>query len=190
MWYKTDKMERILQSQSAQRMIDYVSPIYGASYVGLWLFEVMGEQIDEVRERTEDFYQQIFPQTATWALPLWEKEYGIPFSVEMTQEQRRQQILLKKRKQPMNPFRFKKILEEISGVPVTVEENVEKNTIRIQLNGLISNLDEVRVIIEKIKPAHLLYQLKTSEYMETEAEVPYKIFVSEHEAETVIVKEV
>ena len=42
MWYKTDLMEQILTSESAKQMIDYVSPIYGKSRIGLWLFQVIG----------------------------------------------------------------------------------------------------------------------------------------------------
>ena len=47
MWYKTDLMEQILTSESAKQMIDYVSPIYGKSRIGLWLFQVIGLEIDE-----------------------------------------------------------------------------------------------------------------------------------------------
>ena len=49
MWYKTDLMEQILTSESAKQMIDYVSPIYGKSRIGLWLFQVIGLEIDDVK---------------------------------------------------------------------------------------------------------------------------------------------
>ena len=41
MWYKTELMEQILTSESAKRMIDYVSPIYGKSRIALWLFQII-----------------------------------------------------------------------------------------------------------------------------------------------------
>ena len=47
-------MEQILTSESAKQMIDYVSPIYGKSRIGLWLFQVIGLEIDDVKTICED----------------------------------------------------------------------------------------------------------------------------------------
>lgn len=66
MWYKTDLMEQILTSESAKQMIDYVSPIYGKSRIGLWLFQVIGLEIDDVKTICEDIFDQIFVDRATW----------------------------------------------------------------------------------------------------------------------------
>ena len=38
----TELMQQILQNEISQRIIDYVSPIYGDSYVGLWIYESIG----------------------------------------------------------------------------------------------------------------------------------------------------
>ena len=65
MWYKTDLMEQILTSESAKQMIDYVSPIYGKSRIGLWLFQVIGLEIDDVKTICEDIFDQIFVDRAT-----------------------------------------------------------------------------------------------------------------------------
>ena len=62
MWYKTDLMEKILKSEAAQRIIDYVSDVYGESYVGLWLFQVIGIVIDEVDAIIMDLFDEIFPE--------------------------------------------------------------------------------------------------------------------------------
>ena len=51
MWYKTELMEQILTSESAKRMIDYVSPIYGKSRIGLWLFQIIGSGIRRCDKR-------------------------------------------------------------------------------------------------------------------------------------------
>lgn len=69
MWYKTDLMEQILTSESAKQMIDYVSPIYGKSRIGLWLFQVIGLEIDDVKTICEDIFDQIFVDRATWGAP-------------------------------------------------------------------------------------------------------------------------
>ena len=106
MWYKTDLMEQILTSESAKQMIDYVSPIYGKSRIGLWLFQVIGLEIDDVKTICEDIFDQIFVDRATWGLPIWEKEYGITPLPDQTIEQRRTQILQMRIKRPLNPKRF------------------------------------------------------------------------------------
>ena len=40
--HQTELMRSILKNQKAQEIIDYVSPIYGNSYVGLWIYEAIG----------------------------------------------------------------------------------------------------------------------------------------------------
>lgn len=87
MWYKTELMEQILTSESAKRMIDYVSPIYGKSRIGLWLFQIIGLELDDVKEICDDIYDQIFVSRATWSLPYWEKAYEITPLPDQTIEQ-------------------------------------------------------------------------------------------------------
>ena len=41
---------------------------YDNSYVGKWLYEVMGQEYDTAREIAEDILNQLFPETATWGL--------------------------------------------------------------------------------------------------------------------------
>ena len=116
MWYKTELMEQILTSESAKRMIDYVSPIYGKSRIGLWLFQIIGLELDDVKEICDDIYDQIFVSRATWSLPYWEKAYEITPLPDQTIEQRRQQIQQRRVKKALNPARFEKILSSLSGV--------------------------------------------------------------------------
>ena len=150
MWYKTDLMEQILTSESAKQMIDYVSPIYGKSRIGLWLFQVIGLEIDDVKTICEDIFDQIFVDRATWGLPIWEKEYGITPLPDQTIEQRRTQISQMRIKRPLNPKRFEKIIEALSGVETKLIENTAKNTFQVsgiydydsvQINGVSKNVD-------------------------------------------------
>ena len=73
MWYKTDLTETILTSETAGRMAGYVLPVYGRSYIGLWLFQIMGIPFDEILVIAEHFFEEFFPETAVWSLPLWEQ---------------------------------------------------------------------------------------------------------------------
>lgn len=190
MWYQTDLMKEILKSLAAQRMVDNVTPIYGDSYYGLWLFEIMGLEIDKVKDFLEDMYEELFPETATWSIPYWEKAFGISGTEGKPQEQRRQQILLKRQKLPMNPARMKQILEGIAGVEVMVTEHAAKNTLLITLLGTVKNLDDIKKLVEEIKPAHIFCEIKISETLVQDTELSYRILESEQETETIIFKEV
>ena len=155
MWYKTDLMEQILTSESAKQMIDYVSPIYGKSRIGLW-----------------------------------EKEYGITSLPDQTIEQRRTQISQMRIKRPLNPKRFEKIIEALSGVETKLIENTAKNTFQVNLYGEVNNYDEVVRRIEELKPAHLLCDIRVSDVIESETALNYAIVSGSCEYSSSIVSEV
>lgn len=46
----------------------------------------------------EDFKNQTLPQTATWSLSLWEQSMGLPVNESESVEQRRQNIIEKRRR--------------------------------------------------------------------------------------------
>lgn len=190
MWYKTDLMEQILTSESAKQMIDYVSPIYGKSRIGLWLFQVIGLEIDDVKTICEDIFDQIFVDRATWGLPIWEKEYGITPLPDQTIEQRRTQILQMRIKRPLNPKRFEKIIEALSGVETKLIENTAKNTFQVIFYGTVNNYDEVLRRIEQLKPAHLICDVRISEVSESETNINYVIVSSVCEHSSTIISEV
>ena len=59
---------------------------------------------DEVKAMVEDFKNQTLPQTATWSLSLWEQSMGLPVNESESVEQRRQNIIEKRRRRnAMNP---------------------------------------------------------------------------------------
>ena len=56
--YSTELMEQILTSEIGQQIIQRVTNKYGNSYVGLWLFQIIGMSNDEVKAMVEDFKNQ------------------------------------------------------------------------------------------------------------------------------------
>ena len=66
--YTTELMQEILQSQAARDILDELSPIYGEGRVALWLFQVIGAELDDTREWTAEVMDQVVPHTATWSL--------------------------------------------------------------------------------------------------------------------------
>ena len=96
MRYRTDLMESILTSEEAQKIIDFVTPIYGEAYVFLWLIQVVGAALDECITCTDQYFNQVTPQTATWAIEFWEDEYAIIPDCSWDLAQRRQNVMAKK----------------------------------------------------------------------------------------------
>lgn len=159
MWYKTDLMVQILKSFTAKKMVDYVSKIYGESYYGLWLFQIMGVEIDEVKQFAEGLYDEIFIQTATWTLLYWENAFGIVSDPNMSDKQRREQLISTVKKQAMNPWNMKTSIESLSGCKTEIIEHTGKNRFSVNVYGTVTNTDEITDLINKLKPAHLLYDI-------------------------------
>ena len=162
MRYETELMQKILKSPSAQRMVDYISPIYGEDYLALWLFEIMGRALDEAEEIGNSLWDQTVPQTATWALPYWEEEYGATPDPSWTDEQRQANILARiLYTAPVNPAKLATLASAAAGVPCEIEENVSKNTFRLILHDATETLGRVRRVLDETKPAHLIVQFLT-----------------------------
>ena len=78
MMAKKIDLENFPTSQSAQNMLATVTPgFYDQSYVGKWLYQVMGLEFDEAeRLIAEELPLQFFPETATWGLMYHELKWG------------------------------------------------------------------------------------------------------------------
>ena len=95
MRYQTELMKEILTNEKAQEMIDYVSRIYGESYVGLWMFQAIGTAMGKICDFSEQLRYETSPVTTTKLIEFWEDEYGIPADSSLTMEQRRLRIISK-----------------------------------------------------------------------------------------------
>lgn len=161
MKYRTEMMEEILTSPQAQKIIDYLTPIYGNAYVCLWIFQAIGVILDEGESFPDEYMDQVTPATATWTIEFWEKEYGIVPDSTLTIEQRRNNLMNKiTSMRPINPKRIEEVVSQFYGVESSIEENTAKNTFTIEVHDFINNLDAVRSAVDEIKPAHLIYHFK------------------------------
>lgn len=160
--YSTELMEQILTSEIGQQIIQRVTNKYGNSYVGLWLFQIIGMSNDEVKAMVEDFKNQTLPQTATWSLSLWEQSMGLPVNESESVEQRRQNIIEKRRRRnAMNPARIEKIISAMTGAAVRMDEYYAKNRFAIYISSIPSMVDEesVRKKIKLIKQSHKVFDI-------------------------------
>lgn len=158
-------LEHFPTSPAAKRMLSRVSPVYDRSYVGKWLFEVMGLELDEARKLVGELRLQAFPETATWGLKYWEQRYGIPPRPDLNDEARRQKVLARRNiKSPMSPARVEMIISAMTGKPVTTTENVAPYTFRVMIEDVTGGLmdgPEVYACLRRIKPSHQQFELAT-----------------------------
>lgn len=187
----SDLRPLILTNELGDQMLDMVAPIYDRSKVALYLFQAIGIVLQKETEFiAEDFIAQLFVQTATWGIPLWEEEYGIIPSPSWSLEQRRQNIIATLQYQaPITP---KKLADRISaaiGSPASVIENVAPNTFEVVLSKLTLDYTPVRTIIDRIAPAHLIYNIHVEEEEEVyELGNYYKILTTETEECSVVIR--
>ncbi len=159
-------IEHFPTNPTALRMLSRISPIYDRSYVGKWIFEVMGADMDVVRLRFEELRAQAFPETATWGLIYWEQRYGLPVGSGLSEiEARRRRVLGRRRsRSPMNPKRVEHILSELTGREVIVTENVADYTFRVEIEPGDNAIDigEAMRRLKQIKPSHQAYRLQVA----------------------------
>lgn len=117
-------LEQFPTSASANRMLSYVTPgFYDNSYVGKWIYQVMGLEYDGAKTLAEELQYQMFPETATWGLMYHEIKWGLPVRTNLSYEERRQLIYQKRDyKAPMTPYRMETYLKNATGFDVFVAD--------------------------------------------------------------------
>ena len=155
-------LEKFPVSPSAKEMMSYVTASwYDRSFIGKWLYEVMGREIDDAKEKYEELREQIFPQLATWGLIYHEMKYGLTPAVGESYESRRRRILTRMRlRGAMNPERLKLLCEGITGKNCQIVEHNDEyrfDVVVIIYDG--SGYDKNYLIerLDAMKPSHLRY---------------------------------
>lgn len=188
--YRTSLMEQILTSPTAQKMIDYVSPIYGESYVGLWLIQVIGLILDKPVDYADALMHEANPTTSVLLLDMWEQHYALPKNSSLTTEQRQARLAAKLMSRgPCNPARLAAAVSSaIGGIEVRIRENIAPNTFKVEIQEPIPSIVPVVGVLEKKKPAHLVYVIQTVHEVVGEAEVQAAIALTHAETYTLEVQ--
>lgn len=153
-------LEKFPTSPAAKRMMKTVSPVYDKSYVGKWIFQVMGMEVDEAWTFFEELRLQAFPETATWGIVYWEQRYHIPPDDNMTTEERRQRVIVKRGKRsPMNPTRIEQFIRDVTGRQSEITERNEEYAFSVSILPGESevNYHELIRTIRSVKPSHLSF---------------------------------
>lgn len=183
MRYQTELMRSILTNKTAQKIIDYVSPIYGNSYVGLWLYQAIGVALEDICKIAEQLKYETNPATADLLLDYWEREYGLPTDTSLTKEQRRSKIIAKTlMRGPASPARLSAAVSAaLGGVAVDITENVDTNTFLINIRENVPSIVPAVAAIERTKPAHLVYQIRVAAQAVAEADIKVAIAMTNTE---------
>lgn len=179
----TDLMRSILTDEMAQEIIDYVSPIYGNSYVGLWMFQAIGTVLGEVNDICTALMSETTPATATVLLDHWEDHYGLQRDDTMTVEQRRSRIIRKIHSRgPCNPITLATAVSNaLGGIQVDIEERVAKNTFAVILYESVPDLTQAQKVLDRMKPAHLIYEIRIATPATSTAQVNVGIAMTTNE---------
>lgn len=158
----TELMRSILTNEMAQKIIDYVSPIYGNSYVGLWIYQAIGTVLGEVYTLANDLKYEANPLTSTLLLDYWEEHYGLNKDESLTVEQRRSRLGEKIRSRgSCNPAKLAAAVSAaLGGVEVDITENAAQNTFLVNIRENVQSFDAAVPVIERMKPAHLIYEIR------------------------------
>lgn len=173
MRYKTELMEAILTNKKAQEIIDYVSSIYGESYVGLWLFQAIGTVLEEICDNAAALRYDSIPSTTDLLLPLWEDHYGLPRDDSLTKEQRRRRLTAYiSASGPCNPSVLSEAVSVVlGGAEVDITENVAKNTFRVNVRDAVEDYKPMVAELSKRKPAHLIYEIRAHALANTDVKI-------------------
>lgn len=159
-----DLKDSILTNITARRMVNHVSPIYGNSYVGLWIFEAISREYEEAWGLIRTLPDQLYPELATWAIELWEQRYGIEPDPSLDIEERRRRVVIRRTvPRPMNPETLIMMIYNITGRRAEVEEHTGPYTFGVYIDntegGLLVDFDAIMALIRKHKQAHKSFDL-------------------------------
>ena len=187
---QTELMKSILTNEKAQEMIDYVSPIYGNSYVALWIIQALGTVLGEVYSIVEELRYETNPSTSDLMLDYWENHYKLPIDPSLSKEQRQLRLASKIRSRgPCSPARLAAAVSAaLGGAKVEITENVAKNTFLVNVRDIVYDLIPAVAVLERMKPAHLRYQIQVATQMVAEADLKVAIAMTHAEMNKVEVQ--
>ncbi|AKN32371.1 hypothetical protein Ccar_16475 [Clostridium carboxidivorans P7] len=147
---------------SFETLKSYLPPFLLEDKIFSNTLQSIGENdFDRYDESVEDLLLQVFPQTATWGLKYWEEFCGISTNESLDINTRRSKVLSKlSQVSPITRLKVENIVKNF--VKDSYVENIPKEyAFRVNLNGEFNfSLQELRDVIEDIKPAHLAYFIR------------------------------
>ncbi|MFU0833868.1 MAG: Phage portal protein [Oscillospiraceae bacterium] len=121
-------------------------------------------ELGKLRYNLEDLINQLFVDTATWGLSLWEQILGLQTNLSLSYEERREFIKARLRGRGTTTKQMiKETAEAFSGGDVDVIEYPEEYKFIVKfigVKGIPQNMQAFIDMLETIKPAHLAYEFR------------------------------
>ena len=167
-----EKALDIIKSPAAAKMLDMVTyGFYDRSRVALWMFETIGREYDDMEKWTLELRYEIFPQTCTWGMPIWEFVHGFEPDSSKSLEWRRKRVMAHRLSHPpINPARIETALTELTGTRVKIKEFVAPYVFQVDAHEcgsrdgasfIFDYLDAVR-LLRGMKPSHLSFTVNAA----------------------------
>jgi hypothetical protein len=155
-------MNEIIKSPGAETLLRMVTDgFYDRSRIALWMFEVIGREYDGMAAWARELKYEIFPQTCTWGIAIWEFVYGFEPDGSLPLEFRRARILSHRLTHPpVNPARIEAALSQLTGTPVHITEFAAPYTFHVDIDesgGSIFDHQQALRQLRRMKPSHLSF---------------------------------
>ena len=173
MRFKTEMMREILTNPIGQKIIDYVTNLYGESYVGLWIFQSIGVALEEIYVEAAKLRHETNASTTDLLMDYWERHYDIPVNKKLTMEKRQANLIAKiQQRGPINPTRLESYVSAaLGGVEVDIIENIAKNTFQVIIRESVDSIEPAYKVLDRRKPAHLIYGIIVTIQHEAEEKI-------------------
>ncbi|MFD2614505.1 putative phage tail protein [Paenibacillus gansuensis] len=161
-------------SNRSEKMLKTLPPFIRKSTVIQEILNAEAVEFDECADEIEDLKLQDSIETATWSLPIWEKEYNTTPAADQPIEQRRAIVSSKMRGYGKFSGKLLKDVAEayVNGL-VDVSFNAPTSTFTIRFIsalGIPPNIDDLKRTVDDIVPAHLLVSYNYRYLMLSEVE--------------------
>lgn len=163
-------LENFPTSESAKKMLGSVTEgFYDNSYVGKWIYQILGTEWDSAKELFDELPEQFFPETATWGLRFHEIKWGLQVRENLSYEERRRLIYQKRdNRSPMTPWRMEEYLADATGFDVHIADIHDPglysfiaphpNVFKVYFLGEETlNSKQVHGILDRLKQSHTTY---------------------------------
>ena len=134
------------------------------------LERVLGEQAEALTQAGEDTRAQLFVETATWGLNLWEQWCGLPTDPARPTSWRRQRILAKVKGTGVTTAAKLLGIAQVFETPAELVEVSGEYRFEIWFTdtiGEIAHKQDLVDIVNELKPAHLDWAIKYRKEIET-----------------------
>ena len=141
----------------ASTMPEYLAK--GRETAAIWA--ALEEELGALWRARDDAFLQLDVNTATWALPLWERAHGLLPDNTAAQEVRRERVKARMRGQGTTTAgMIQNVAQSFTNGEVEVEEYPDEYRMLLRFvgsQGIPPNVLDVAQAVDEIKPAHIAY---------------------------------